>query len=51
MNAHVFSHTQLTLLRIFSIWQLISKSRIGHQKVIIQEHEWIPTSCVHVLGT
>jgi len=42
MNADVFNHIQLTLLRIFITWQLISNSRIGHQKVIVQEHEWIP---------
>jgi hypothetical protein len=42
INADVFSDTQLTLLRIVISWQLISNSSIGRQKVIVQEHEWIP---------
>jgi hypothetical protein len=42
MYADGFSHTQLTVLRIFVIWKLIPNSSIGHQKVIVQEHEWIP---------
>jgi len=35
----VSSHTQLTLLRMLVIWQLVSSSGTGHRGAIVQEHE------------
>ena len=37
----VLSHTQLTLLLLFIIWQQVSTSSIGHCQAVVQEHERI----------
>jgi len=34
-----FSHTQLTILRLFITWQLVSTSSTGHYQAIVQEHK------------
>jgi hypothetical protein len=39
MYSDVFSHTQLTLLRMFIIWQLVSISSVGPNQTTAQEHE------------
>ena len=36
---YVFSHTQLTILLMCFIWQLVSASIIGHHQAVVQEHE------------
>jgi len=37
-----FSHTQLTFLRVFIIWELVSTSNIGHHQASVQDiNEWI----------
>ena len=41
MYSGIFSHTQLTLLRMFIIWQLVLTSSIGRYEAIVQEHEHI----------
>jgi hypothetical protein len=43
---NVFSHTPLTLLRMFIIWQIVSTSGTGHHGASVQEHE-----CIQKLST
>ena len=41
-------HAQLTPLRMFIIWHLVSTSSVGHHKVIVQEHKTtleVETNC------
>jgi hypothetical protein len=38
MYQGVFSHTQLTLLRMFIIWQLFCTSSVGPNQATAQEH-------------
>jgi len=39
MYIDIFSHTRLTLLRVFITWQHVSTSNVRHHHVIVQEHE------------
>jgi len=42
----IFSHTQLTLLRVIINWQLLPSSSICHHPAVVQEHE-----CIRILNT
>jgi len=39
MNNDVFSYTQLTFVRLFITWQLVSTASVGHPQAIVLERE------------
>jgi len=39
--ADVFSRIQLTLLRMFLVWQLVATSSIGHYQAIDEEYAYM----------
>jgi len=41
MYVDVFSRTQLTLLCMFLVWQLVATSSIGHYQAIVEEHAYM----------
>jgi len=46
MYNEVFSHSQLSLLRMFFIWQPVSTSNISHHQATVQKHK-----CIQQLNT
>ena len=41
MYVDVFSRIQLTLLRMFLVWQLVATSSIGHYQAIVEEYSYM----------
>jgi len=45
----VFSHTQITPLRMFIIWQLVSTSSVCLHQANVQEHEWVQKPSTNIV--
>jgi hypothetical protein len=48
MYKNFFSHPQLTPLRVFIIWQLVSTSSVDRHQAIVKEHECVQVHVVSV---
>jgi len=39
MSTNIYSHTQHTILRSFTTWQIVSTPKLGHHQAMIKEHD------------